>query len=70
MQVCHKDLPDHPPTSERVSISTMMADRFELYRHAPPPGQPINTRVQPLLVDESIPEDEEIAWAVRRICLN
>ena len=48
----------------------MTAKRVKLYRHIPPLGQPIPMGVQPFLVEESIPEEEDIAWAVRRLCLN
>ena len=41
-----------------------------MYRYVPLPGKPIPVGVQPFLVDESIPEDKEIACYVRRICLN
>ena len=61
---------DRPPPPARVAIATMTAERVELYRHVPPLGQPIPVGVQPFLVDDSILEDEEIAWAVRRLRLN
>ena len=48
----------------------MMAEQVALYRKIPPPGQPITMEVQPFLVEDSIPEEEEIAWAVHRLCLN
>ena len=61
---------DRPPPPARVAIATMTAERVELYRPVPPLGQPIPVGVQPFLVDDSILEDEEIAWAVRRLRLN
>ena len=48
----------------------MTADRVKLYRHIPQPGQPITVRVQTFPVDDSIPEDKDISWAVRRLRLN
>ena len=35
-----------------------------------PPGEPIPVGNLSFLVDGGIPEDEEIVWAVRRLCLN
>ena len=48
----------------------MTEDRVDLYRHVPPPGQPITMEVQPFPVEYSILEEEEINWAVRSLCLN
>ena len=50
----------------------MTTEKEELYWHVPSPGYPIpvGDPTFPLLVDDSIPENEEIAWAVRRLCLN
>ena len=48
----------------------MAAERAELCQHVPLPGYPIPVGNLPFLVDDDIPEDEEIAWVVRRLCLN
>ena len=48
----------------------MTAEREEICRHVPPLGEPIPVGDLPLLVDDYIPEDEEIAWAVCRLLLN
>ena len=48
----------------------MTEERVELYRHVPPLGQPIPVGVQPFTAEHSILDKEEIAWAVRRLCLN
>ena len=53
-----------------VVIATMMAERVEIYQHIPPLGQPVPVGVQTFLMGDSIPEDQEISWAVRSICLN
>ena len=61
----------HPPPS-RVALATMTAEREELHRHVPSPVDPIPVEDPPFpfLVNDSIPEDEEITWAVRSIYLN
>ena len=61
---------NHLPPPSIVAISIMTAERVELYQHVPLPGQPIPVGVQPLPVDDSIPEVKKIAWAVRRLFLN
>ena len=58
------------PPPYRVAIATMTEERVELYRHVPPPGQPIHVEVHPFMVEDSILEEEDIAWAVRRLHLN
>ena len=60
---------DRPPPPPRVALATMKAEREELYRHVPLLGEPIHVGDLPLLVYDDILEDEEIAWAVRRIFL-
>ena len=64
------DAVDRPPPPAIVDVATMKAERVKLYRRVPPMGQPIPVGVQPFVVDDSIPEDKEIAWAVRRLRLN
>ena len=50
----------------------MTAERDDLYRHIPLLGEPIPVGVPPFpfSVDDSIPEVEDIDWAVRRFHLN
>ena len=70
IRVCHRDAVDRPLPPARVAISTMMADQVDMYRSVPPPGQTIDVRVQPLPMEDYIPEEKEITWAVHRIRLN
>ena len=70
MRVWYKDAIDCPPPPSRVALATMTAEREELYWHFPSPGEPIPVGGLPLSVDYGIPEDEEIAWEVRRLLLN
>ena len=48
----------------------MTVERGELYRHVPPPADPILVGDLTFSVDDEISEDEEISWAVRSICQN
>ena len=72
MQGWYKEAVDRPPPPARVALATMTMEREELYRYVPLPGEtiPVGEPTFPLLVDDSIPEDEDIAWTVRRLCLN
>ena len=61
---------DFPPPPAKLVIATMTAEQVDLYRQVPPPGHPIPAGMQPFPMDDSIPEDENIAWAVRRLFRN
>ena len=67
---CYKEAVDRPTPPDRMAISTMMVNKVKLYQHFPPPGYLISVGVKPFLVNESIPEDQQIAWAVLRLRLN
>ena len=61
-----------PPPPDKVTLATMMAEREELYRYVPFPGDPIPVEYPPFpfSVDDSIPKDGDITWAVCRLLLN
>ena len=67
---CYKAAVDRPPPPSRVDLSTMTAERGEIYQNVPLPGYPIPVGDLPFLVDDDISEDEEITWALCRLCLN
>ena len=48
----------------------MTTEREDIYQYVPPPGEPIPVGDLTLLVDDGIPEDEEIAWVIHRLRLN
>ena len=66
----YKDAMDRPPPPSGVAIATMTEERVNIYQNVPPPREPIPVGDLPFLVDNTIPEDEEIGWAVRRLGLN
>ena len=70
MRGWYKDAVDHPLPPARVAIANITVKRVKLYWPVPPPGQPIPVGVQQFSVDEAIPEDKDIAWAVSRIHWN
>ena len=69
MQVWYNDVLDRPPPPARLDLTTVMAEREELYRNFPLPGELIPVVYLPFSVDDGILEDEEITWEVLRICL-
>ena len=44
-----------------------MAERVTLYNHVPPPGENIPVDIKPFMVDDLVPEEGEIEWAVKRL---
>ena len=69
MQGRHRDAVDRPPPLARVAIGTITEEQVDMYLHVPPSGHPTPVEVQPFLIEDYIPEEEEIAWAVCRLRL-
>ena len=51
-------------------IGRMATERADLYRRVTPTGRIISVAVTPFMLDDSIPEEEEVAWEVRRLRKN
>ena len=54
-----------PPA--RVTLKRITAERVELYGYVPPLGENIPISVEQLLVDDSVPTEDDIEWAVKRL---
>ena len=54
-----------PPT--RFTLQQVTAEREALCRWVNPPGDIILVDIDPLLIDEYIPTEEEIGWAMIRL---
>ena len=54
-----------PPA--QVTIERIMAECVDLYRHVPPPGENIPVPVEPLQIEDLLPTEDEIEWAVKRL---
>ena len=54
-----------PPTAG-VTFERITADRTELYSYDPLTGANILISVEPFPVDESVPTEDKIEWAVKR----
>ena len=63
----HQEAVDHDPPLARVTLERITAERKELYRTVPPQGDTIPISVPPSSIDDSIPTEEEVEWAVMRL---
>ena len=58
---------DRAPPPARATLERITLERVELYSYLPPPGTNTPISVQPFMVDDSIPTEEYIEWAVTRL---
>ena len=70
IQGWYKATVDCGPPPARVTLARITAERVTLYSSVPPPGENIPVIIQLFLVDDSVPEEGEIEWAVKRLCNN
>ena len=63
----YKAAVDHAPPPTQVTLKQIMAERVELYSYVPPPGNNIPISIQPFPVEDSVPTEDEIKWAVTRL---
>ena len=54
-----------PPA--QLTLDRITAERVALHHHIPPPGENIPVSVDPFPLDELVPMEDNIEWAVRRI---
>ena len=55
------------PPPARVTLKWIKVERVELYSYVPPPGENIPIYVKPFLVDDSVPTEDDIEGAVKRL---
>ena len=55
---------DRAPPPAWVTLERITAERVELYSYVPPPGRNIPISVQLFPVDDSVPTQHKIEWAV------
>ena len=58
------------PPPAQATLERITAERVELYIHDPPPGDNIPVIVTPPDVDDSVPKEDEIAEAVKKLRRN
>ena len=66
----YKAAVDRTPPPTRVTLERITAERVSLYSYVPPPGENIPIYIKPLLVDDLVPEEDEIEWAVKQLYNN
>ena len=67
IQGWYKAAVDRAPLPARVTLKRIMAERVALYSHVPPPGDKIPVDIKPFMVDDLVPEEGGIEWAVKRL---
>ena len=63
----YRQAAERPPKPSRIELSTVTAEYADLYTRSTPPGEPIEVVVDPFPVLDTIPDEDEIANAVRRL---
>ena len=66
----YRDAANRPPSTPRVSLETLMAERAELYSRIMPQRQPLPIEVALFPVDDNILGEEVIYEAVLQLQLN
>ena len=57
-----RDLPPAPATLKRIT-----AEKVALYSQVLPPGDSIPVDIEPFAVEDRVPEEGELEWAVKRL---
>ena len=70
IQGWYKTAVDCTPLPAKVMLERITTERVALYSYVPPPGEKIPVNIQPFLVDDSVTEEREIEWGVKRLCNN
>ena len=60
MKWWHLSAVDRAPPTARVTLERITAEQVDLYCYIPPPGENIPVSVEPFLVEESVPTDDEV----------
>ena len=63
----YKAVPDRSPPPPRVTLERITEERVSLYSYVPPLGKNIPIYVNPFPVDNWVPKEDEIEWAVKRL---
>ena len=58
---------DRPPPPARDTLRRVTAEREKLYNWVPPPGDTIPVTIEPLEVEDGVPSEAEVEWAVKRL---
>jgi exonuclease III len=67
MKGWYRDAGDRAPPPARSTLKKVTTERADLYRKEEPPGDPIPILVEPVEVRDDVPDEGEIADAVKRL---
>ena len=66
LQGWYKATVDLPPPPARATLKRVTAERTTLYSRVPPPGA-IPVTIEPFAVEDGVPSEAEVEWAVKRL---
>ena len=61
---------DRPPPPARATLRRITAEQEKLYSRLPPPGDTIPVTIAPFTVEDGVPLEAEVEWAVKRLLNN
>ena len=67
IQGWYKAAVDRTPPPARVALKWITAERAVLYIRVPPPGDSIPVEIEHFEVEDRVPDEGEIEWAVKRL---
>ena len=70
MRGWYKAAVDHTPSPAWVTLGKITAERIVLYHQVQPPGENISISIDPFPVEDLVPIEDDIEWAVRRLSKN
>ena len=65
LQGWYKAAVDCAPPPARATLKRVTAERVTLYSRIPPPGDNIPVTIEPFVVEDGVPTEAEIEWAVK-----
>ena len=67
LQWWYKAAVDRALPPARATLKRVTEERVALYIRVPPQGDNIPVTIEPFAVEDSVPEEEEIEWAVKHL---
>ena len=67
LQEWYKAAADRAPPPARATLKRVTAEQVALYSRVSPPGDSISIDIEPFAVEDGVPEEGEIEWAVKRL---
>ena len=67
LQGWYKAAVERAPPPARATLKRVTEERVTLYSQVPPPGHSIPVDIEPFAVEDGVPEEGEVEWAVKRL---